>query len=69
MDLSYGAAKALIEEGQLDRLLAADQLRAQMGAGRVFEGFEEAPINFNPTYKFDVGSSVYDTRYIYIPLA
>ena len=38
-----------------------DQLLAQRKEGRVFEGFEEAPIYFGPTYKFDVGTQDYDT--------
>ncbi|KAG0151172.1 hypothetical protein CROQUDRAFT_651379 [Cronartium quercuum f. sp. fusiforme G11] len=60
-DLSYSAAKALASTGQLERLLAADQLRYQMESGKVFEGFEEGVIKFRPTYKFDVGTSDYDT--------
>ncbi|KAH9809412.1 Endonuclease/exonuclease/phosphatase [Melampsora americana] len=56
-----GAAKALVDSGQIDRLLASDQLRGQMEAGKVFEGFEEARITFKPTYKFDVGTSIYDS--------
>lgn len=62
VDLTYSAAKALVDSGQIDRLLASDQLRGQMEAGKVFEGFEEAKITFRPTYKFDVGTSTYDSR-------
>lgn len=61
IDLSYSAAKALVDSGEIDRLLASDQLRAQIEAGKVFEGFEEAKITFRPTYKFDVGTSTYDS--------
>jgi hypothetical protein len=35
-----------------------------MDARRVFAGYEEAPIKFLPTYKFDVGTSQYDSRYM-----
>lgn len=42
-------------------LLANDQLRQEMGAGRVLAGFEEAPIMFRPTYKYDKDSDAYDT--------
>mmetsp|Transcript_42494 Transcript_42494/g.117618 ORF Transcript_42494/g.117618 Transcript_42494/m.117618 type:complete len:403 (-) Transcript_42494:212-1420(-) len=34
-------------------LLGNDQLRQQMAAGNVFNGFEEGDITFRPTYKFD----------------
>ena len=27
----------------------------------MFEGFEEAPIYFSPTYKYDVGTQMFDT--------
>lgn len=30
-------------------------------SGEVFRGFQEAPITFPPTYKFDLGSQTYDT--------
>lgn len=40
-----------------------DQLGRERGEGRVFGGFEEANVAFMPTYKYDVGTSVYDTRY------
>ncbi|OQS06626.1 hypothetical protein THRCLA_01335, partial [Thraustotheca clavata] len=42
-------------------LLANDQLSKERKAGRVFDHFEEGPLNFRPTYKFDKGCDVYDT--------
>lgn len=42
-------------------LLANDQLNQERRAGHVFVGFEEAPITFRPTYKYDKDSDVYDT--------
>jgi hypothetical protein len=32
-----------------------------MGNKRVFKGFNESEINFQPTFKFDLGTSQYDT--------
>ena len=32
--------------------------------GFVFNGFEEGPLIFAPTYKYDLGTNVYDTRYL-----
>lgn len=29
--------------------------------GSIFEGFQEAPIHFLPTYKFDIGCDIYDS--------
>lgn len=29
--------------------------------GSIFKGFQEAPIQFLPTYKYDVGCDMYDT--------
>jgi hypothetical protein len=33
---------------------------------RCFNGFEEAQIDFAPTYKYDIGTNVYDTRYCFM---
>lgn len=45
----------------MSRLLQYDQLSKEMKDGSVFQGFKEAPIQFPPTYKFDVGCDIYDT--------
>ncbi|KAI4820593.1 hypothetical protein KUCAC02_028566 [Chaenocephalus aceratus] len=42
-------------------LLEHDQLSKEMKEGSIFKGFQEAPIHFLPTYKFNVGCDVYDT--------
>ncbi|KAM4616585.1 phosphatidylinositol polyphosphate 5-phosphatase type IV [Polymixia lowei] len=42
-------------------LLQHDQLSKQMKDGSIFKGFQEAPIHFLPTYKFDIGCDVYDS--------
>ena len=33
-------------------------------SSNLFEFFEEMPINFAPTYKYDPGTNIYDTRYL-----
>lgn len=54
--------RAAISEGNLSELLAADQLQHAIQKGDAFHGFQEVgPINFPPTYKFDKGSTEYDT--------
>lgn len=45
----------------MDALLQHDQLCKEMKDGSIFKGFQEAPIHFTPTYKFDIGCDVYDT--------
>ncbi|XP_067084076.1 phosphatidylinositol polyphosphate 5-phosphatase type IV [Osmerus mordax] len=42
-------------------LLLHDQLSKEMKDGSIFKGFQEAPIHFPPTYKFDIGCDVYDS--------
>ncbi|XP_041855540.1 phosphatidylinositol polyphosphate 5-phosphatase type IV isoform X2 [Melanotaenia boesemani] len=48
-------------EGDMSMLLEHDQLSKEMKDGSIFKGFQEAPINFFPTYKFDIGCDNYDT--------
>lgn len=67
-DLNYRLVchRVLVESAikgrQLALLQQADQLKQEMQAGTVFEGFSEGPITFNPTYKFNPGTlDTYDT--------
>ncbi|KAJ2780923.1 Inositol-1,4,5-trisphosphate 5-phosphatase 1 [Coemansia javaensis] len=66
-DLNYRVAlpndrvRAMIAQGQLRALLEHDQLGAQMAQGAVFRGYREARIKFEPTYKYDTGTTRYDT--------
>ncbi|KAM4664881.1 phosphatidylinositol polyphosphate 5-phosphatase type IV isoform 2-T2 [Discoglossus pictus] len=48
-------------EKDMSRLLQYDQLLKEMNGGSIFKGFEEAEIQFLPTYKFDVGCDAYDS--------
>ncbi|ODQ66298.1 DNase I-like protein [Nadsonia fulvescens var. elongata DSM 6958] len=52
-----------IKRGEYDKLYEADQLANQLkkNANLRLRAFQEAPIKFAPTYKFDVGSDEYDT--------
>lgn len=38
------------------------QLNMAKDSETVLEGFQEGPLKFPPTYKFDVGTNMYDTR-------
>uniref|UniRef100_A0A8C6D6N2 Type II inositol 1,4,5-trisphosphate 5-phosphatase n=1 Tax=Moschus moschiferus TaxID=68415 RepID=A0A8C6D6N2_MOSMO len=53
--------KKLIEEKAFQTLYTYDQLRAQVAAKAVFEGFSEGELTFQPTYKYDTGSDDWDT--------
>ncbi|XP_029533546.1 phosphatidylinositol polyphosphate 5-phosphatase type IV-like isoform X1 [Oncorhynchus nerka] len=56
--------EALLNQNQgvdMGPLLHHDQLSKEMKDGSIFKGFQEAVIQFLPTYKFDVGCDVYDT--------
>jgi hypothetical protein len=49
------------------KLRGRDQLLQEAEKGQVFSGYCEGTLSFKPTYKYDVGGSVYDTSYkVYI---
>uniref|UniRef100_A0A6I8RV86 Inositol polyphosphate-related phosphatase domain-containing protein n=1 Tax=Xenopus tropicalis TaxID=8364 RepID=A0A6I8RV86_XENTR len=50
-----------IPQNDVSSLLQYDQLSEEVNKGTLFRGFKEADIHFFPTYKFDIGSDVYDT--------
>jgi len=52
-----------IAAGELSYLLEHDQLRKEMRNNNAFrlQSFEEAPITFKPTYKYNAGSEEYDS--------
>ncbi|EEY59786.1 inositol polyphosphate 5-phosphatase, putative [Phytophthora infestans T30-4] len=53
----------LAESGHsLNELQQHDQLTNERRAGRVLRGFEEGPLAFPPTYKFQAGTSEYEKR-------
>lgn len=60
-DLSTDEIKALVDKSAFEALLVYDQLKKQITAKRVFEGFEEPPIRHWPTYKYNPGSNEWDT--------
>lgn len=54
------AVKA-IENKDYETLLKLDQLRRAQKEGLMLVGFQEGPITFKPTYKFDKNTDIYDT--------
>uniref|UniRef100_A0A5B7APP4 Putative type I inositol 1,4,5-trisphosphate 5-phosphatase 12-like n=1 Tax=Davidia involucrata TaxID=16924 RepID=A0A5B7APP4_DAVIN len=55
--ISYDEARDFVSQRCFDWLREKDQLRAEMEAGKVFQGFREALIRFPPTYKFERGKA------------
>ncbi|KAF9164923.1 inositol polyphosphate 5-phosphatase [Actinomortierella ambigua] len=53
VDMTRQEADAYLAKGDIEALLAHDQLSREKAAGNVFVGFKEAPITFRPSYKFD----------------
>ncbi|KAL5993497.1 hypothetical protein ACLOJK_014422 [Asimina triloba] len=51
--ISYDEARDFVSQRSFDWLRERDQLRAEMKAGKVFQGMREGHIRFPPTYKFE----------------
>nr|XP_057927380.1 phosphatidylinositol 4,5-bisphosphate 5-phosphatase A [Doryrhamphus excisus] len=60
-DLEMQVVKTAIENNKFSMLWEKDQLNMAKDSETVLEGFHEGPLKFPPTYKFDVGTNVYDT--------
>ncbi|XP_067010509.1 inositol polyphosphate 5-phosphatase K isoform X2 [Anabrus simplex] len=54
--------EALVEKGELTRLLEKDQLRRVMASGEAFSELVESTPTFPPTYKYEFHSSRYDHK-------
>ncbi|XP_020551161.1 type IV inositol polyphosphate 5-phosphatase 11 isoform X3 [Sesamum indicum] len=54
-------ARNLIHRNLHGLLTCKDQLLQEAERGQVFNGYYEGTLSFKPTYKYDVGSSEYDT--------
>ncbi|XP_059193012.1 phosphatidylinositol 4,5-bisphosphate 5-phosphatase A [Centropristis striata] len=60
-DLDMQVVKSAIDNNKFAMLLEKDQLNMAKDSETVLEGFQEGPLKFSPTYKFDVGTDTYDT--------
>ncbi|CAL1203389.1 unnamed protein product [Candida parapsilosis] len=61
IDLPNGQCRNLIENGAFDELAKKDQLKLEMRDKGAFSEFNEGAVKFYPTYKFDKGTSNYDS--------
>jgi hypothetical protein len=53
--------RQMVAKKQYEQLWNMDQLIEQMHSSSAFVGFQEGPMKFDPTYKYDNGSIAYDT--------
>ncbi|CAL9705135.1 unnamed protein product [Knipowitschia caucasica] len=60
-DLDVDNVKELISNKDFETLHSYDQLKRQIDEEAVFVGFKEGEIHFQPTYKYDTGSDLWDT--------
>lgn len=61
INLPRDEVELLVSKQDWKGLYPHDQLLIERVEGRVFEGFNEAPIYFQPTYKYDPGTDTFDT--------
>ncbi|KAG8810435.1 inositol polyphosphate 5-phosphatase [Serendipita sp. 399] len=61
IELENEVVRHLATNDEIDMLVAADQLGAAMSSGAAFVGYEEGPILFRPTYRYNLNSDEYDT--------
>ena len=61
IDLDADKVKSLINAKRFDVLLGKDQLLNERKHGRVFQSFQEGPITFIPTYKYDPNTDNWDS--------
>ncbi|KAG7282617.1 hypothetical protein CRUP_018736 [Coryphaenoides rupestris] len=60
-DYDIHVVKCAVDSHKLPLLWERDQLNMAKNTETILEGFLEGPLNFPPTYKFDVGTNTYDT--------
>ncbi|KAL5526765.1 hypothetical protein ACEPAF_8490 [Sanghuangporus sanghuang] len=65
LDITRLHADWLISRQAYDEALTFDQLLSLMKKGRAFTGFNEAPIYFPPTFKYNVMKSIKRDRSVY----
>lgn len=61
ISLENSVVRDKLREGDLKYLIEYDQLTREIRNNNVFKGYSEPSINFKPTYKFDKGTSNYDS--------
>jgi len=52
----------MVSRGEVEELHEHDQLKEVMSSGEAFSELHEPAIDFPPTYKFNIHSSIYDLK-------
>ncbi|CAL1297551.1 unnamed protein product [Larinioides sclopetarius] len=65
--LSFVEEKVRSARPSCSFLVKRDQLHKAMEEGRAFHGFKESVIHFIPSYKFDVGTSTFNSSKLRVP--
>jgi len=60
-DIPNDEVKSLVRQKKYSELHQYDQLKKFMKEEVIFLEFQEGPLEFDPTFKFDVGTDTYDT--------
>jgi len=61
VDIANERARWLAENDDYSALVSRDQLKRAQESQLAFVGFQEGQLGFRPTYKYDNGTSTYDT--------
>lgn len=67
-EFSHNDIKRLVEQDRLDELIQRDQLSMIRRQGRAFTRLEERLPAFPPTFKFEHGTSDYDTKLVWLQI-
>ncbi|KAL7419973.1 hypothetical protein Q5752_004936 [Cryptotrichosporon argae] len=62
LDMDDADARALAEQRDWEKLVAADQLLADIATGKSFAGYTEPDITFAPSFKYVHGSTTFDPK-------
>ncbi|XP_064619979.1 phosphatidylinositol 4,5-bisphosphate 5-phosphatase A-like isoform X2 [Lineus longissimus] len=60
-DLDKTEIEHRVKKGELQTMWPHDQLNKSRKEEIIFVDFEEGPLNFDPTYKYDIGTDDYDS--------
>lgn len=67
IDLDFSTCKQMISSGSLSSLAAYDQLNKAKSVSTTLIELDEGSLNFDPTYKYVIGTSDYDSKKKRVP--
>ncbi|KAJ8426302.1 hypothetical protein Cgig2_007533 [Carnegiea gigantea] len=59
LNMTDSEIRKLVASKQWDKLVNNDQLSKELHSGHVFDGWNEGPLTFPPTYKYEINSDRY----------